>query len=348
MKYLPWADFVRVFALVCVVVLHVAAIYVVGWSNYPLSWWMTGNIFDSFARVAVPLFVMVSGALLLPKSEPMSSFYSKRVIRVVVPWVFWASMVLGYHLWASGTAELVRRPLAILFHAYVTSYWYVVLLLMVYVVTPWLRAVVQKRSLKELVLLVIGLCLSSSLLSLWIELSNHPRLVQLAWLLAFLGYFMGGYAVRRWYENKPDLKVQKKTLVIYIVSWLSTAVGTWLLSSYHHRLMQLFYDYGFMTVIVQSFAGFTLLIMWSKLIKKTFFKNATHQQWLQSLSQSCYGIFLIQPLIIGAMVKSSLGVWVLHLAHPILVIPLFSLLVLASCYGVVRILVKLPVLRLVV
>lgn len=54
-------------------------------------WW--GAIWGTFARVAVPLFVMITGALLLPLREQSSEeFYKKRILRVLWPFLIWSAV----------------------------------------------------------------------------------------------------------------------------------------------------------------------------------------------------------------------------------------------------------------
>jgi surface polysaccharide O-acyltransferase-like enzyme len=79
----------RAAACVGVVVLHVAAT-VVGDGNHATSAWTIGKAFDAPMRWCVPVFVMVTGSLLLP-SDGMSAldFYRKRLPRVLIPVAFW-------------------------------------------------------------------------------------------------------------------------------------------------------------------------------------------------------------------------------------------------------------------
>lgn len=41
-------------------------------------------------RPAIPLFVMVTGALLLPVRTTTPAFYKKRLLRVMVPFLIWS------------------------------------------------------------------------------------------------------------------------------------------------------------------------------------------------------------------------------------------------------------------
>lgn len=63
-------DVVRVIACFAVIMIHSSAPYVI--ENFgSLNFWI-GNIFDGLARIGVPLFVMVSGALMLDEKYNFS------------------------------------------------------------------------------------------------------------------------------------------------------------------------------------------------------------------------------------------------------------------------------------
>ena len=91
-----WVDVIRALVMFGVVLAHVSADVITEWGRFPASWWWAANIYDSFARGCVPVFVMVSGALLLPKDESYRSFFVKRFKRILIPFVVWTAL---YLLW---------------------------------------------------------------------------------------------------------------------------------------------------------------------------------------------------------------------------------------------------------
>ena len=54
----------------------------------------------------VPLFVMLSGALLLGKDEPIGVFFRKRMGRVLWPFLFWSVIVCAILYWQEGGRSL--------------------------------------------------------------------------------------------------------------------------------------------------------------------------------------------------------------------------------------------------
>lgn len=64
-------DAARIGACFMVVVLHVAA---VEFHDFDERWWAS-NFYDSFTRTCVPLFLMITGVLLLGRQEELPVFF---------------------------------------------------------------------------------------------------------------------------------------------------------------------------------------------------------------------------------------------------------------------------------
>ncbi|MFA3213379.1 acyltransferase family protein [Acinetobacter baumannii] len=64
-----WLDYVRAIACCMVILLHTAAEYVLKSNNTD---WLIANVVDSFTRVCVPLFFMISGYL----------FFSNKTVKI--------------------------------------------------------------------------------------------------------------------------------------------------------------------------------------------------------------------------------------------------------------------------
>ncbi|MEO0868581.1 MAG: acyltransferase family protein, partial [Cyanobacteria bacterium J06642_11] len=85
-KSTTWLDNSRVVSILAVILLHVTVIVMVS-NDIGSTYWWFGNIYNSSVRWCVPVFVMISGALLLStdKREDAATFYKKRVARLFLP-----------------------------------------------------------------------------------------------------------------------------------------------------------------------------------------------------------------------------------------------------------------------
>jgi len=143
----PRLDALRVAAALAVVCVHTAAPVVVTHPD-PQSWgWWLGNLADSLSRWCVPVFVMVSGALLLPKAsevEPLR-FYGERARRLLPPLLFWTVFYLAFSLRDRPlSAAQVARELVSGTPYY--HLWYLYMAVGLYLATPFLRAIVLAAS----------------------------------------------------------------------------------------------------------------------------------------------------------------------------------------------------------
>lgn len=81
--YLHW---LRALAIILVVILHCRMLEVPGFIG--LCW----NVMNVLTITCVPLFVMISGALLLSRGEDLMAFYRKRMPKLLVPMVAWGGI----------------------------------------------------------------------------------------------------------------------------------------------------------------------------------------------------------------------------------------------------------------
>lgn len=87
-----WLDTIRLAAFILLVACHCTDPF----NFYPgtspdlaqIKLW--GEIYGAFVRPCVPLFVMITGALLLPVRQLMVPFYKRRISRVVWPFLIWS------------------------------------------------------------------------------------------------------------------------------------------------------------------------------------------------------------------------------------------------------------------
>ena len=87
-----WIDLLRVLACFFVVFSHSCDAFI-GQFDANRESFLTGVFLGSLMRPCVPIFVMMTGVLLLPVQTDMAAFYKKRIGRLIPPMIFW-SLVL--------------------------------------------------------------------------------------------------------------------------------------------------------------------------------------------------------------------------------------------------------------
>ena len=165
-----WVDALRIVACAMVVLSHCCDHFTAAFdSNYPF--FLTGAAIGSLVRPCVPLFVMMSGVLLLPINGDisLSRFYKKRVSRVLIALIFWSLLLpvacyfyfnsVGVNsvnpavdLTAYTRSGLVNRLWSWIFNFNydTTPLWYLYMLLGLYLAMPIVNAWLATASRKDL------------------------------------------------------------------------------------------------------------------------------------------------------------------------------------------------------
>ena len=123
-----------------VIAIHVAAPIAHVPTDINTWWWWSGNFWNAVSRPGVPLFVMLSGALLLAKDYPLPVFLKRRFSRVVVPALFWMGVYSIYGYLAKGNPaniwEALRNIVVSPVHYHL---WFIYLIIGLYLIYPILR-----------------------------------------------------------------------------------------------------------------------------------------------------------------------------------------------------------------
>ncbi len=141
---------VRLAAITFVILLHAS---VAPYSstidpNYMVNWF-AWNAFNAFAWVGVPLFVLVSGALLLKPSkadEPLGVFFKKRWVKIGLPILFWGAAYFAWNILVNHSALTGSFVLSSILSGPYFHFWYVYMLIGLYLATPILRVLVANMT----------------------------------------------------------------------------------------------------------------------------------------------------------------------------------------------------------
>ncbi|HET8615684.1 MAG TPA: acyltransferase family protein [Actinomycetales bacterium] len=199
---LAWVSWLRVLAITAVVLIHVAGLSAVFAGGRSTTVGRVGIVLDFGSRWAVPVFVMLSGTLLLDPARfrGASDFLRRRAWRLVPPVVFWHAVYLALvvvqgqqHLDA---ATLTRRILTGQLWTALYFFWIVLgLALVTPVLVPWLAASGRVAHL------VVGL--AAALMTCLTLLTVPVRDAPLAWVetpwtwwVPYLGFYLLGFALR--------------------------------------------------------------------------------------------------------------------------------------------------------
>lgn len=156
-----YADLLRISAAFMVILLHVSAQY---WNVLPVTCtsWFILHVYDSFARPAVAIFVMLSGMFLLHPAKQISlpQIFQRYCKKLVLILLFWTIFYATWHdvIWTfyrGGTINWQTVSISLQSGHY--HLWYCYMLLGLYLLLSFLRKIAVDRTLL-LYFLVLCFC----------------------------------------------------------------------------------------------------------------------------------------------------------------------------------------------
>lgn len=326
-NYIPWVDLLRVVACVMVVVSHCCDPFVGQLDNNP-SDFLTGVLFGSGVRACVPLFVMMSGILLLPIEMDVSTFYKKRTKRLLLPFVFWSIILpILYFLYINSGIHILNPNID--FDSYTlpktfekiytfifnfnydtTVLWYVYMLIGLYLFMPILSAWLKQASQKDIKIFLKVWCVTLLLpyiqfvapfLSYTGNGDNMGLLGVCDWnMFGTFYYFSGfiGYLVLAYYFTKYPLNwSMSKTLSIalptFALGYLITAVGFLIMHKYYPGN---FPNYE----IVWNFNNINVMLMTISIFIIAQKIQMKPSPLLKTLAALTFGVFLFHFIVVQA------------------------------------------------
>lgn len=328
-----WADALRTFAILAVVLLHCAAMNIGGELPGDTRFWVI-NLIDGGVRWGVPVFVMLSGAFLLdPEKEMTPRQWLARVGRIALLTVFWGAVYALYDARAAhmGLEWLLEGLISLVTCRLHYHLWFLPMLLGLYLLLPLFRALVQGAERRTLWLAVGLWAAALALDKLFAFAPDLPgggwfQALDLGHLLGYGGYLILGYLLRTC-QIRPG-----RAYCLYAAGALGllvTWVGTYLASVATGHFAVGLYSYFVPNVIVTAAAVF-LLVRHLDLGKRPV--------WGQ-LSALSLGVFVLHPLFMDLTRALSFPPDAWNLAWSI---PLRFLLVTALSLAAAWLIRKLP------
>jgi surface polysaccharide O-acyltransferase-like enzyme len=286
-------DMLRIGAILAVVIIHAIGPATrqsgTGWHS---AWWWGADLLNAACLWCVPVFVMVSGALLLDPSRRIagSEFLKRRALRIGVPLAFWIAVYLvferqfyGVDLTTGSTVKAVASgdPYLQLYFLYIVAG--------LTVLTPVLRKLVEHSSRRDLTILT-GAALGFGLLEHAVrEFGGGGGFNAVTRFLPYIGYYLAGYLITTFTVTE---RTQRAARWLAVVGWLVTAVGSGALAARYGWTSDgnFLYDYLSPTVMLMSLAVFTAARSWTPRRLST--------ARMRQLGAATFGVFLIHPLLL--------------------------------------------------
>lgn len=301
-----YIDLLRIISILSVIVLHITATLLTSTNDFNSASWWVSNLFNSTARFAVPVFFMISGAMIL-RTEVTSYkvFFKKRIVPLLVSLLSWSliySLFTQYYLQKS-TMNVWEFLMTFAYNFVMDrSYvhlWFLYAIIAVYLTVPLVSRMIKNCTEKELrYYLILWFTISIAyrfitemVLRITSENLNIP-IMNIPLFMGYLGYFILGY-----YLFHYEVSVKLKTVLynLGVVSFFLAPVATYFASMHSGVLDEMFYGNYSITTFFMSAGVF--LIFKEKDAAISAKMNNKVRRLVSSISKTSFSIYLIHLLI---------------------------------------------------
>ena len=271
-------DIIRIFAFVFIVFLHTLN------RQFGVDVWMGGYAIIS---IGVNLFIMISGYLLLDKTEEAIVFFKKRILNIL-------PLFLVFNIIYIYFGKIPIMPVLKGKAISASHFWYIYMILGLYLLTPWLQKVL-KYAEKE-TLFVVFLWFLCNILNPYlryfnlaeIPFSNFP-------LTGFIGYYILGYFVKK-YDNKVKRTSFILIIVIYVLGFLLSFLSTKYVLAVTGKRVSDFFDKNSLGTFIMTLSFF---VFWCK------FNFSKRDRIIKIVADSTYFAFLVHLIVLHFVIKIS-------------------------------------------
>ena len=318
-----YLDFLKVIAIFLMVANH--CVDNVTPAERALPWYnLWGSVYNSFTRPAIPLFMMVTGILLLPTKMDMGSFYKKRLSRVLIPFLVW-SVLYNLFPWFTGLlncdpetihvffkwadtsqtfGDAMRNILMIPFNfsAFAVQMWYVYLLIGIYLYIPVFSAWVEKSD-KRSQRIFLAIWAVSLFVPYLRNYLTENLFGECSWnefglfyyFAGFSGYMLLGYHLVKYPLQMSKVSKYALAAIAFAIGYAVTLIGfknATAVEGQSEAMVELFFTFCSPNVALMTFAIFLIG-------KDLRFENKRVNRFISQFSICTFGIWMCHYFFVG-------------------------------------------------
>lgn len=345
-KRIFYLDFIRALAIILVLLAHVTRMF---FQNSPSGSFNTHFVapFIDFGVLGVPLFLMISGALLLNRDYDLGDFLKRRYTRVLIPFLFWAMIFPISKILFAGEAATVSNFLVMYFDS---NFWFIWMILGVYLFIPIINSFIKEYGMKgvEYFLVIWAAVMFLN------TIGQYPfHQLELRYFAGYLGYFVLGYYLTDKKFKYSDKSLLKIALIIFLIFTLINVNHTITMCYLKNKLI--YYKYETIITVIQS-AGLFMFIRYFALVSTespgsiknriySFFKDSFMFKIIFSISTFSYGIYLAHYNPLFFFRWFSINYIPIFSFNAVIWLPLMLFVIVAVTWFILWIFDKVPILR---
>lgn len=321
-----WLDIVKIFACFSVIANHVVEEFMVNRIGIakPFSFFLC-SIQYSISRIAVPLFLMVTGVLLLKKDYTFKDVL-KKIIRILVPLIIF-TLIIDYR-WGVpySIKSFFEGPIA-------EAYWYLYVLISLYLMTPIIQKLIKKFEKKDYIYLFV-ICLIIPGIIDYLKFFNVEisSLLTNDFFTALIVYQIMGVYLKELEKNKKN---RNKAWILFTSSsfiYISTLIIFYLKEG---RILSVYQDCANIFTGLMAISAFYLFRYYFE-DKKIKFDNI-----IVNISLTTFGIYLSHIVLQSDIINSAFIMNTFNV-NPIIAVLLSELLLFFICGIFIYLIRKIP------
>lgn len=303
------------------------------------SFWLS-IIMNSICKVAVPVFLMISGVTLLHKEESYKTLFQKRILKYIFIILLFGTLQYLRYFRTGKVAFSFRAWFSSIFcKPVLETYWFLYLYLGFLLLVPFLRKAVKTMQEKDYFYLYVLNIISCT--------------------FGFLGYFTGFYINGHIFQlvniliypllgfgiDKYGYMIPKK---FYFLSFVMPVAISTLGAKFY---MLLFPDQiGVIGNILQQFTPLIAcgLFGLAKLFVKDNFDNIIKTRIVTAISSTVFGVYLIEDIVRNQVDKLFAIFKLDNIPNDFVSGILFTLLSFVICVGVIYIIKLIPYVKKII
>lgn len=287
-------EIMRTFACFGVIIIHVFSNYFSLFAKIQLKSWFFANGMMSLARFSVPLFVMITGALLLKKEQTVKKSLHKfaHYLLILILWSA-AYIIIGDNIFYNKHIDLKQSLIMFLSNKVWFHLWYLYLLLGIYLILPLISNIVKNFSDKLMKYLFVLFILSIALkmISDTFKVLQSPITI---WSNIPMTDFSIGCLLLGYYIDKK-INCSKKAFYIslfaFFLSVLITIILTYFASESSKVANQTFYQNDYINILIAATSFFIMMKYCGKHIKN----GSLLDKIFRTIGALSLEIYLIHP-----------------------------------------------------
>lgn len=326
-------ELIRTISFIMVIVIHITNYFCRAYTDIGRGEYFFALFWDTVSRVSVPCFFMLSGALLLGKTERLRK-NGERLLRFLIILICWSMVYYFFNIYYMETPCNLKN---IFYEPTEPHLWYLYATIPIYFVLPFFQIMCRGMNAN----MDKAFLLMCSLVTVFMYCSSLGQAepyydVPIIGDKAYSFYFFLGYFIYK-YREKLKGKGTRFLLVFVCSTALNIGLTAWITvrkGEHYER----FLEYGCPLVIMSGVAFFAWIL---QLNQGEIRLGTKAKKWMDLWCSCSFGIYLIHILFLDNYKK--------YLApdevSAFVAIPVLAVGILILSFGCVYVIRKLPFVR---